>query len=259
MHTVIPSVKELRKICQTAESAKHDSILGRYFGRKLSIYLTHVLLHTPISANQVTILMLLVGMVSGTLFIIGNYWCSLAGSILFPIMYILDGVDGEVARYRNSCSLKGVYLDRVSHIITYPFLFIGITFGVYINNHDIRVFIFGFLATYFFTSLLLVDLEKSKISGNSKPFHEPDGVASILVLQKRDRQFSFKKINRYLLIIFRLLFLPGFQTVDLMMILFLIGSLFNNLYLILIIFGTLIPLRWIAQITFDLKHNFHSE
>jgi len=141
---MVESIGELRKIC----AKSHDPDEKRYlliFWRKISIYFTKLLLYTSITANQVTILGTLVGIFAGVLLAYGNLY-TLIGALLLHLSFIFDLVDGEVARYRKSGSIIGIYLELLNHHIVIPFVLICISFMVYDVFHDPKVFIFGFSA-----------------------------------------------------------------------------------------------------------------
>ena len=51
----------------------------------------------------------------------------------FALLYLgiaLDGVDGDIARYRGVFSLRGVYLDDVQHLIVPPLMLFGLAYSV---------------------------------------------------------------------------------------------------------------------------------
>ncbi len=85
--------------------------------RDISPYLTKVLLKAGFTANGVTWLMIL----SAALAAVVTGWPSLAGAILVVVLVqlqmLLDCCDGEIARWRQTSSPLGVYLDRVGHYI----------------------------------------------------------------------------------------------------------------------------------------------
>ncbi|MBU1706410.1 CDP-alcohol phosphatidyltransferase family protein, partial [bacterium] len=113
------SIKELRKKIAKSEvdwhTPRHDVIV-----RRISIYFTWLLLHTPLSANQVTVLQIIVGVIGSLLLIPPNYGWNLLGILLLQFGYVLDCCDGEVARYRKQSSVGGVFLDLIGHEIVIP-------------------------------------------------------------------------------------------------------------------------------------------
>jgi len=135
---LVESISELREICQKGGPP--------HLYRSISIYITKVFLYTPITANQTTGLFIIVGLIAIWLFTDGIYWKNVLASALFLLHYILDYVDGEIARYRGSCLTSGVFLDLFGHALLNSAVFAGISFGVYHQYGDPVIFIPGFVA-----------------------------------------------------------------------------------------------------------------
>jgi len=134
------TIKELRKKLQT-------NVLGYpYLQRSVSIYITKFLLPTNIQANQVTILMFLAVILGSVAIFFGYIW---VGFFLVYLNIVLDAVDGEVARYRGTYSLRGVYLDSVNHHIGHGLFFLALTFWVtdIFNDPNVLVLIVGVLGS----------------------------------------------------------------------------------------------------------------
>lgn len=89
-----------------------DGIVSRYINRKISTRITAFIIHhnIPISPNMMSVISSVIGFLSLPLFIIGNH--ILAG-IIIQTSSILDGVDGELARYYGSTSKFGAFLDSI--------------------------------------------------------------------------------------------------------------------------------------------------
>jgi len=90
---------------------------GKYFVRYFSIYISLALVRLGISANTVTILMGVAGLCGSFCMVPHNPWWNLAGVIFWQLWFILDCVDGEVARISKISSAFGIYLDELSHIV----------------------------------------------------------------------------------------------------------------------------------------------
>lgn len=139
------SIKELRKICQEPKKEIGSQFCNIWY-RPLSIYLTRLFLYTPITANQVTLLSILAGVLGGVFLAFRINLFDLIGAALLQIYWILDHVDGEIARYRKTGSLTGEYIDFAAHYIVYPLFLIGMTVGAYWDVGAIWIFGFGFSA-----------------------------------------------------------------------------------------------------------------
>lgn len=122
----IPPVSELKSMC-TSLAPRTEPLLVRIY-RSISIYITWILIHTPITANQVTVLSVSVT-VSGSLFyIVKNpvYW--ILGFFIIQFSMILDCSDGEVARYRNTFNPRA---ELYSHIVTDAAIHVCVAVGAY--------------------------------------------------------------------------------------------------------------------------------
>jgi phosphatidylglycerophosphate synthase len=250
----VPSIRELRPICQTAESAAHDSWLAKYLWRKISIIFTKLLLYTPITANQVTLLWFVIEIVGSTLFIFNIYAYSIIGAILLFLSHILDGTDGEVARYRKSGSLKGAYLDFVFHNIASPYIFVGLAFGLFAGSHDYRILVVGFSAALFLILIWLLEMQKSQILSKNQNRSKEIGMIDTLV--ERNARDNPTSTSLKILTFLRGKIVVDITSEDLLFTLILLGAIFHILQVILIVFGVLIPLRWVIQAIFNFKYSF---
>jgi len=146
-------IKNLRKICQPGFSNPQRNWRDKAY-QYISIYITKVFLNTPITANQVSCLMIFLGLVAIIFFMQGSYIYFLMGILIYHLSILLDWVDGEVARCKKICSLRGAYLDYFHHTIVTPLLIISLAIGAYRSNPlEIPRIIFliaGFIGAYSF-------------------------------------------------------------------------------------------------------------
>ena len=84
------------------------------YGRPIARKIANALKNTSVTPVQVTIWFVVSGIISIVFMLQGNYW--LAGFFLV-LKSILDAVDGELARIKQTPSYTGRYLDSVSDII----------------------------------------------------------------------------------------------------------------------------------------------
>jgi phosphatidylglycerophosphate synthase len=117
----MPSIAELRAETQpdwllARPGAEHWA--GRLYMRRLSPYLTRLVLRTPLPANGVTALMIPAGLLGALSFTFAGIWPAAVGVLLVQLQLLLDCSDGEVARWRKQFSPVGVYLDQLAHYST---------------------------------------------------------------------------------------------------------------------------------------------
>jgi phosphatidylglycerophosphate synthase len=115
------SMAQLRAVTQP------DSVCGRanaehwvadFYLRKISPYLTRVLIRMNFSQNAVTWLMILTGLATAfSLLIPGLIGVTLA-LVLGQLQMLWDCCDGEVARWRKQSSPARIFLDKLGHYMT---------------------------------------------------------------------------------------------------------------------------------------------
>nr|EIF93711.1 CDP-alcohol phosphatidyltransferase [Streptomyces tsukubensis NRRL18488] len=101
---------------------------GRLYMREISLRVDRYVVNTRITPNQLTYLMVVVGVIGGAALLIPGLTGAILAAVLFQIYLLLDCVDGEVARWRKQTSVTGVYLDRIGHYLCEAALLVG--FGI---------------------------------------------------------------------------------------------------------------------------------
>jgi phosphatidylglycerophosphate synthase len=146
------SLNEIRnfknRINPTEETEGRGSF-GFYVARPVSLYVTWILLQTPIRANQVTLLHMALGILGSVLLAFPSLWVRLTGCALLYSGFVVDNVDGEIARFRREVSITGKYIDTVAHTIVNAMMFFGFGFGAYWDANNLSTIVFGFLAAFF--------------------------------------------------------------------------------------------------------------
>jgi phosphatidylglycerophosphate synthase len=121
-----------------AATAKTDGFMARLFDRRLSRHVSRRIARTPMTPNTITLFNVALGLVGAYLFSRGGYGAQVAGSIIFLLCVILDGVDGEVARLKLQETVFGRYLDIITDNIVHVALFVGLGLGVARQTGDER-------------------------------------------------------------------------------------------------------------------------
>jgi phosphatidylglycerophosphate synthase len=112
-------------------TSRADGIVDRFFNRPLGRYLSKILICSPFSPNQVSIVSTLIGIFSGWLFA-GGYFVS--GALLLQLSAIIDCVDGDLARVLYKESRFGKWLDLAGDQFVHIAVFAGIGFALAGNN-----------------------------------------------------------------------------------------------------------------------------
>jgi phosphatidylglycerophosphate synthase len=102
--------------------------LARLVLRRISLRITRVLIRTPVTANQLTALMIPVGLLGAVAAALPGLWSAVLAAALVLAYFLIDLCDGEVARWHRTTSVTGVYLDRVAHYAVEAAFLTGIGF-----------------------------------------------------------------------------------------------------------------------------------
>ena len=99
------------------------------FNRKISLPISVALIRTPLTANQLSVMLVALGFYSGWLFSIGSYWPGVLAGFLSLAASVLDGCDGEIARLKYQESALGCWVETFGDYSYYVAVFVGITVG----------------------------------------------------------------------------------------------------------------------------------
>lgn len=115
-----PTLAEVRRVVQpdaVMSRATSEHWTGTLYMRRLSVHFTWLLVRTPISANGVTFLMIVAGFLAGPALLLPGIWGPLVALLLAQLQMFLDCSDGEVARWRQTMSPRGIFLDQTGHYV----------------------------------------------------------------------------------------------------------------------------------------------
>lgn len=111
---------------QTALAAKGAEVeewIDLHFFRPVGFQLARRLEPTSVSADQVTVASLVVGVIAGHMFVYNNMMLNTIGLALFIVSDILDSSDGQLARMRGNSTRMGRMLDGISDNVRFVNLY----------------------------------------------------------------------------------------------------------------------------------------
>jgi phosphatidylglycerophosphate synthase len=104
------------------ESQKHRDVLAAYWPRRISPYITALLVKTRVTPNQTTVLWGVISALNSYVIyrvLVGEYQWLPVIPLVYVLTYVLDCVDGEVARVRHMENpVGGKLLDGICHRTT---------------------------------------------------------------------------------------------------------------------------------------------
>lgn len=121
------------------ESQKHRDVLAAFWARKVSRRLTALLVKTPITPNQTTVLWGVISAMNSYVIyrvLIGEYYLLPIVPLVYILTYVLDCVDGEIARVNNLANpVGGKLLDGICHRATeYSLLAAYVSAAAYLSG-----------------------------------------------------------------------------------------------------------------------------
>jgi hypothetical protein len=131
--TNTPSIAELKGRVFKHSASNGPEVgnwLARRVGRPSAVYGTWLAIRLGCSAHAVTLASLVANLAGAAAIGTGQRSGFVSGAALLVLGYWLDHVDGQVARWRNSSSLGGVYFDYLLHHATMLSLGFALGFGL---------------------------------------------------------------------------------------------------------------------------------
>ena len=98
--------------------------------RHMAAWVTPWLARSPLSANQVTFLSMVLGLGCAGAMARGEWAWTLGGALMLVVSYVLDNCDGEIARIKDQCSEFGERFDTFVDWIVHTMFFAGLGVGV---------------------------------------------------------------------------------------------------------------------------------
>lgn len=105
-----------------------DAKIAR-FNRRMSLPISIALIPTPLTANQLSVILVAIGFYSAWLFSTGHYLSGVLGAFLSLSASVLDGCDGEIARLKYQESALGCWIETFGDYSYYIAIFVGLTIG----------------------------------------------------------------------------------------------------------------------------------
>jgi hypothetical protein len=89
-----------------------------------------------ISPNHVTLFALFLGVLASVCFLIASPLFMILGALLVQLSFIVDCMDGQLARYRQQFSLLGAWLDRIADRVKDFLYFFSLALGFFLKHRS---------------------------------------------------------------------------------------------------------------------------
>lgn len=113
-----------------------EELLDIFFYRPLSFLFVKVIYSTNITPNQISIVSMLFGILTGIMFGFGTHQFFVFGAIALLISNVLDCADGQLARLKKNGTGIGRIIDGFIDYVTGLSIYVGIGIGLSIATGD---------------------------------------------------------------------------------------------------------------------------
>ncbi len=104
-----------------------------------------------LTPDRITLLSFIVAIVSAVFVVLGGAVNFVIAAILIQASHVLDCMDGQMARYRNTPSALGSYVDRLTDQIQVTVWFGAVGYAAYLQSHDVMPLILAFVGVSFYS------------------------------------------------------------------------------------------------------------
>jgi phosphatidylglycerophosphate synthase len=139
-----PTLAQLRAVVQKGRHREIGNWLARRVARPSAVYGTWLAVRLGISAHQATLAALAASFGGAAAIGSGSRLGFAAGVGLCFLAFWLDHVDGQIARWRGTASLDGVYYDYVMHHAANLALGFALGFGLAVRTGAVGWALAGF-------------------------------------------------------------------------------------------------------------------
>jgi len=116
------------------------------FFRPVGIKIARALAPSSISANQVTLWSLLVGLCAAHLFVYASPWINALGFALVVVADLLDSADGQLARLRGTASRVGRILDGYADNLRWTVVYAHVAVRLFVEGWGWRAVLLALFA-----------------------------------------------------------------------------------------------------------------
>lgn len=142
----------IREYKASLKSYDVEEILDLLIYRPISFIIVKLIYKFKITPNQISLLSMFFGIVTGLLFAFGFY---LYGAITLFVSNVFDCVDGQLARLKNNGTKIGRIIDGAIDYVTGASVFVGLGMSLSVNSGD-----------YFITWIVVILAAVSRVLQN---------------------------------------------------------------------------------------------
>lgn len=253
------SLSELNKIVQKPDYKKTGNWMVRTFLRDAALPCTWLLLHTPVTANQVTLFALLTGLLSAVFLAVKGPGFFLTACLLLQLWYYLDHVDGQIARYRKTAGVTGRFFDFLMHHVIHGAVLFALGFYCALRLESPFYYFWAFSVSFSMSLFNMLHDIKSKafieklLQGNVWKINDEKKTVSADTSASQKESSLPKQIFSLLHKLCEIHVLMNIMT-GLAVFSVITGAVFDARKILFCFYGFVIPVITIVKISFVILH-----
>jgi len=127
---------------------ERENFVAKITYRPISEPIAMLLSKTNITPNQVSFMSVVSSIVAGIFFSLGEWLYLVIGYIFLQLTYLLDHVDGNLARYTGRSDEFGKWVDEITNKPCKFFLVLGVSIGLFRMTNNTFYLILGSIAVF---------------------------------------------------------------------------------------------------------------
>lgn len=135
-----------------ATKNKDDEWWSSFITSPLAIAVNYVVVDLKfLTPNKITILSFIVACMSAVFIILGSTMNFIIAAALIQLSHILDCMDGQMARYRNTPSAFGSFIDKITDQVQVIIWFGSVGYTAYIQSQSVLPIFLAFIGVSFYS------------------------------------------------------------------------------------------------------------
>ena len=123
--------KLFREFKNSLKDASVEDMMDLFVFRPIAFIIVKLIYRLPVTPNQLSILAILSGIVSGVFFALGTPKSFVYAGLFYALAHIFDCCDGMIARLKKNGTFIGRIIDGFADYATTTAVYIGFNLGLY--------------------------------------------------------------------------------------------------------------------------------
>jgi phosphatidylglycerophosphate synthase len=124
-------LKLFREFKNSLKDTSVEDVMDLFIFRPIAFILVKLIYRLPVTPNQLSILAILSGIVSGVFFALGSPRSFVYAGFFYALAHIFDCCDGMIARLKKNGTFIGRIVDGFADYTTTTAVFVGFNIGLY--------------------------------------------------------------------------------------------------------------------------------